>query len=67
MLTPEEELQATVTKLAALNKQRANLIEYRDRQIAETLAAGATWVQVQKITGLSVRGLSLAVKRASDG
>jgi hypothetical protein len=53
----------TVAKLAGVNERRASLIEYRDRQIVEALAGGATWVEVQKITGLSPRGLALAIKR----
>lgn len=57
------ELRATVDKLAAVNERRANLIQYRDRQIAETIAAGATWAQVQQVTGLSPRGLAMALRR----
>jgi hypothetical protein len=57
------ELKATVDKLATVNERRSNLIEYRDRQIKAALAAGATWKTVQELTGLSVRGLALAVKR----
>ena len=57
------ELRATVEKLAAVNQRRANLIQYRDRQIREVIDAGATWAQVQEITGLSPRGLAMALKR----
>jgi len=59
------ELRATVEKLAAVNERRANLIQYRDRQIRAALAAGATWAQMQEVTGLSPRGLAMAIKRAS--
>ena len=58
------ELCRTVEKLAELNALRASRIEYRDRQIMEALAAGATWAQLQQATGLSPRGLALAIKRA---
>lgn len=57
------ELRATVEKLAVVNQRRANLIEYRDRQIHDAIQAGATWAQMQEITGLSPRGLALALKR----
>lgn len=65
-MTSLEELKATSDKLAAVDERRANLIEYRDRQITQALADGATWVTVQKITGLSPRGLQLAIKRAGS-
>lgn len=58
------ELRLTVQKLAAVNLRRENLIQYRDRQIVAALEAGATWVDLQELTGLSVRGLALAIKRA---
>lgn len=58
------ELTATVTKLTAVNERRGNLIAYRDRQIVAALDAGATWAEVQRVTGLSLRGLALARKRA---
>ena len=58
-----EELRATVEKLAAVNARRDNLIQYRDRQIREAIAAGATWAQIQNVTGLSPRGLAIAIKR----
>ena len=57
------ELRATLEKLAAVNERRANLIEYRDRQIADAVSRGATWAQMQDVTGLSPRGLALALKR----
>lgn len=58
------ELRRTVERLTEADERRANLVEYRDRQIVEALDAGATWAQVQAATGLSPRGLALAVKRA---
>ncbi|KEP75878.1 hypothetical protein HR12_21030 [Microbacterium sp. SUBG005] len=58
------ELRRTVERLTAADERRANLVEYRDRQIVEALDGGATWKHLQTITGLSPRGLALAVKRA---
>lgn len=60
------ELRLTVQKLQAVNQRRDNLIQYRDRQIVAALAAGATWSALQALTGLSVRGLALAIKRAHE-
>lgn len=57
------ELQATLTKLATVNQRRANLIEYRNRQLREAIEAGHTWTEIQRMTGLSRRGLALALKR----
>lgn len=59
-----DELRRTVEKLAALNELRTSRIQYRDRQIIAALATGATWAQLQTVTGLSPRGLALAIKRA---
>ena len=65
-MTDLDELTKTITKLETLDKHRAQLVQYRDRQIREALTSGATWVQLQAITGLSVRGLQLATKRGTD-
>jgi hypothetical protein len=59
-----DELRRTVERLSALDARRASLGEYRDRQIVESLAAGATWAQVQEVTGLSPRGVQMAIRRA---
>ena len=64
-MTDLDELAKTIAKLETLDKHRAQLVQYRDRQIREALALGATWVQLQAITGLSVRGLQLATKRGA--
>ena len=64
-MTDLDELTKTIAKLETLDKHRAQLVQYRDRQIREALALGATWVQLQAITGLSVRGLQLATKRGT--
>ena len=58
------ELRETIERLAAVDNQRASLLQSRDRQIVDALESGATWKQVQNVTGLSPRGLAMAVKRA---
>lgn len=64
MTSALDELARTAEKLADLNALRASRIQYRDRQILAALAAGATWAQLQQVTGLSPRGLAMAIKRA---
>jgi len=64
-MTDLDELAKTIAKLETLDKHRAQLVQYRDRQIREALTSGATWVQLQALTGLSVRGLQLATKRGT--
>jgi len=64
-MTDLDELAKTIAKLETLDKHRAQLVQYRDRQIREALTSGATWVQLQAITQLSVRGLQLATKRGT--
>lgn len=59
----ENELRLTVRKIAEADELRASRVEYRDRQIREALEAGYTWTQLQAITGLSPRGLALAINR----
>lgn len=63
-MTELEELRRTVDKLADVDQRRANLVEYRDRQILAAKAAGATWASLQQLTGLSTRGLQIAIRRA---
>lgn len=58
------ELIRTVEKLAALNELRASRIQYRDRQILAAIDAGYTWAYLQTVTGLSPRGLAMALQRA---
>jgi hypothetical protein len=58
------ELQRTAKRLADADERRASLVEYRDRQIVDALADGAKWTEIQDVTGLSPRGVQLAVKRA---
>ena len=64
-MTDLDELTKTITKLETLDKHRAQLVQYRDRQIREALALGTTWWHLQAVTGLSVRGLQLATKRGT--
>lgn len=59
-----DELRRTVERLTTLDERRAGLVQYRDRQILEALNAGATWARLQEVTGLSPRGLQLAIRRA---
>lgn len=63
-MTELTELRKTTKRLADVDERRESLVEYRDRQIIDALAGGATWVAVQDATGLSPRGLQLAIKRA---
>lgn len=64
MLAALDELKATCDKLAALDERRDALVQYRDRQIVAALASRTTWAEVQRITGLSLRGVQLAIQRA---
>lgn len=64
MLTPHDELKTTCDKITALDERREGLVQYRDRQIVAALASGTTWAEVQRITGLSLRGVQLAIQRA---
>lgn len=58
-----DDLQAVTAKLRAHDERRVNLLHSRDALVRQALAAGATWATVQAITGLTPRGVSLAVKR----
>jgi hypothetical protein len=62
----ETELQKTVKNIEKTDERRASQVEYRDRQIVALLAKGKSWVRLQEITGLSPRGIQLAVKRANE-
>lgn len=61
------ELRRTIEKLAAVNERRASLIQYRDRQMVQALAAGSTWADVQRVAGIGPRGVALAIKRTAAG
>ncbi|GGF15363.1 hypothetical protein GCM10011399_06470 [Subtercola lobariae] len=58
-----EELAKVVGELLSITEQRDSLMRHRDELIRAALDSGATWVQVQSVTGLSPRGLSLAINR----
>lgn len=62
----EPELAATAAKVAESKALLASRIEYRDRQIRQAIGQGATWAQVQRVTGLSPRGLALALNRTKQ-
>lgn len=67
-MTDTEELAKTIEKIHKATEHRAQLVQHRDRQIVALHAAGATWKQLRQITGLSTRGVDLALKRArSEG
>jgi len=56
-------LGAASDELRMINAARIELMALRDRQIGIAVAAGHTWAEMQKVTGLSPRGLALALKR----
>ncbi|WP_142206731.1 hypothetical protein [Subtercola boreus] len=58
-----DELGKAVAALRGVTEQRERLIGRRDELIRAALKGGATWVQIQHVTGLSPRGLSLAINR----
>ncbi|RFA13246.1 hypothetical protein B7R21_08490 [Subtercola boreus] len=58
-----DELEKAVAALRSVTEEREILIRRRDELIRASLKGGATWVQVQNVTGLSPRGLSLAINR----
>ena len=62
-------LRAASAAVDRADEQRAQRIARRDAAIADAFAAGATWAQVQEATGLSPRGVQLAIRRhnASQG
>lgn len=52
------------SELDAVDQEMREARADRDRQIVEALANGATWAQVQEVTGLSLRGVQLSIARA---
>ncbi|RFA16380.1 hypothetical protein B7R22_02515 [Subtercola boreus] len=61
-----DELEEAVASLRVVTEERERLIRRRDELIRAALKGGATWVQIQGVTGLSPRGLSLAIKRLPE-
>lgn len=49
--------------LDTIDAERAAALGVRDARIGEALDAGHTWVEVQAVSGLSIRGFRLAVGR----
>jgi hypothetical protein len=58
-----DDLAAVAAKLRAHDERRANLLHSRDALVRQALADGATWTTVQSVTGLTPRGVALAVRR----
>jgi signal transduction histidine kinase len=63
MTEAQDELRRTSEKLRDLDERRKGLVEYRDRQVAEEIERKTTWETLQKLTGLSPRGLALSIER----
>lgn len=63
VVDPLTQLRSTAERLSTLDTQRSAVIQERDRQIIAAVAAGYTWVEIQRATGLSSRGLKLAIDR----
>jgi hypothetical protein len=59
------QLRSIAARLSTLDADRSSLISERDRQIINARAAGFTWGELQQATGLSSRGLKLAIDRHS--
>jgi hypothetical protein len=62
-------LRAASNAVERADEQRAKRIATRDAAIVAAFEAGATWAEVLEATGLSLRGVQLAVRRhrASHG
>lgn len=61
----EAELAATTKKMHEAEALLASRREYRDRQLLAIVGTeGVTWRSLQAITGLSPRGLQMALERA---
>lgn len=58
-----DDLHAVTAKLRAHDERRANLLHSRDALVRQALAEGATWAMVQQVTGLTPRGVALAIQR----
>lgn len=63
MTDARTEFKRTIEKLAESEALSVERKAYRDRQMPALLAAGMTWTEMQELTGLSARGLLLAVDR----
>jgi hypothetical protein len=56
-------LRTLARKLAKADEARARLLRQRDDAIRQAFADGATWKAVEAASGLTPRGVALAVKR----
>jgi len=57
------DLIAVSNKLADHDERRENLMHSRDALMRQALAEEETWKTVQDITGLSARGVQVALRR----
>lgn len=60
-----DDLAEATTALRRLRERVSKQVEYRDEQVRNALAAGATWRQVQAVSGLTPHAIDLARKRQS--
>ena len=65
-MTAIQDLKANAEKLTIVTERRANLIQYRSRIIVAALSEGCTWGEVRDVTGLSLRGVQLAIARTAQ-
>lgn len=64
MQDTEHALTEATTALNTLTERLRNQTKYRDKTILDALNTGTTWDRIQQITGLSRRGIQLAIGRA---
>ena len=58
-----ERLREIAAELAALDSRRAELVALRDSALVDARAAGASWVELQGDSGMTVGGVAKAFKR----
>lgn len=58
-----EGLAEIIRELAATDARRAELVAARDARMASAKADGVTWLRLQQVSGLSLRGAQLSVDR----
>lgn len=58
-----ERLREVAAELAALDSKRAELAGLRDSALVDARAAGASWVELQGDSGMTVGGVAKAFKR----
>lgn len=57
-------LEKVTSDLAETDVRRTQLMNQRDALIRQARDAGVTWVELQRITHLTPRAISLALERA---